>query len=258
MNYFKKMMIAVLSYEGVLLLSLLTFGEFDKDLYYSQDPFLNHHPSNTANAQNNCQDDANSIIGSDNQGEYGAERVGGRLYLNTDNPAPCGGFITQLEYCYYPPESDNELQILNSYQVFFAIYRQQANQDRYQRRTVLRVVCDRREFIGELDEDFPCTIVNISRTRVQQGDIIGACLPGGNSLQLDVVSNVSDEDFNANLSYIDYDCSSIRSTLPSFVNEHNLGVQERRILHLYARITCKLYYTVLLSYQFDDLCYSTS
>ena len=178
--------------------------------------------------------------------EYEAERVGGRLYLNTDNPAPCGGFITQLEYCYYSPDSDDESrQILNSYQVFFAIYRQRPNQDRYQRGTVIPVV--RSEFVGGSDEDLSCTILNIIPTRVQVGDIIGACLPRRNFL--DVISDISDEeDFDANLSYMESDCSN-SFALPLFVNERNLGVQER-ILHLYARITSKLYYTVLLSCQF--------
>ena len=125
--------------------------------------------------------------------------------------------------------------------MYFAIYRRTFNRIlrifQYQRLTIPPVPLGR-SFRG-LNEDFFCTTLNIFPTRVQQGDIIGACLPGRNFLH--VVSHVSgEEDFNGNLSYIESDCSN-RFALPLFVNECNLGVQQSRILHLYARITSKLY-----------------
>ena len=194
----------------------------------------------TANGQSDCQDGSDPIIGSDNQSEYEAERVGGRLYLNTDNPAQCSGFITQLKYCYYPTESDDESQIDRMY---FAIYRRQFNRilgifQYRQQLTIPSVI-----HLSGLDEDFFCITLNILfPIRIQQGDIIGACLPERNFLN--VVSDISsEEDFNANLSYIESGCSS-SFVIPFTVNESNIRVQESRILHLtvYARITGKIYY----------------
>lgn len=153
-----------------------------------------------------------------------------------DNPAPCSGFITQLEYCYYPPESASRLQTFNFYQTYFAIYRARERQNNgignvqslYQRQSELV------RLGGFSGGEFSCTTLNISKVSVQEGDIIGACLPEMNSL--DVVSEISDEEhFNADLSYVESGCRSA-------VNEHNLGIQEGRILHLYARITSKIYY----------------
>jgi hypothetical protein len=191
-----------------------------------------------ANAQDVCQDGAESIIGSDDQSEYEAERVGGRLYLNIDNPAQCSGLITELEYCYYPPESDDESRIPNFYQVYFAIYRQQETQ--YRRQTIPVITLG--GFASGLDEDFSCTTRDISifRIQVQQGDIIGVCLPG--RTPLDVVSVSDEEHSNAKLSYIESGCSS-SLVVPFIVNERitDVRVQESRILHLYARITSKLY-----------------
>jgi hypothetical protein len=192
-----------------------------------------------ANAQDTCQDGTESIIGSDDQSEYEAERVGGRLYLNTDNPAQCSGFITQLEYCYYPPESDDN-NVFN--RVYFAIYRQLRNFLYVRQTAPIPVLLG--GFIGGLDKNFSCTTLNvILQVNIQEGDIIGACLPGGNPLN--VVSDISDEEhFNANLSYVESDCSS-SFAVPLFINEHftNVGVQESRILHLtlYASKIHRLY-----------------
>ena len=196
-----------------------------------------------ANGQNVCQDGANSIIGSDNQEEYEAEvRVGGRLYLNTDNPAPCSGFITQLKYCYYPPESDqDESQIVD--RVYFAIYRLRMRQSNgrghppamYERQG--EPVC-----LGGLSggESVSCTTLSIPSISVEEGDIIGACLPGMNSL--DIVSAISDDSevlLNADLGYVVSGCSSIDDIRGTIV-EHNIIVQRSRMLHLYAKITSKL------------------
>ena len=190
-----------------------------------------------ANAQNVCQEGAR-VIGSDNRREYEAEEhVGGRLYLNTDNPARCSGIITQLKYCYYPP--DDELQRI--YQVYFAIYRREFNRRgnvQYQRQ---RVIPLSRSLFG-LDEEFSCMTRNIIPILIQEGDIIGACLPRINSL--DVVSDISDEEsLNANLVYIESDCIP-NFAIPSTIDERFTRVQESRILHLYA--TSKIILCALL------------
>ena len=200
-----------------------------------------------ANAQNICQEGAR-VIGSDNHQEYEAEqRVGGRLYLNTDNPAQCSGFIMQLEYCYYPP--DDELQTF--YHIYFGIYRREFNRQRnvqYQllQQRIIPLSGFVNGFISGLDEEFSCTTLNniIPAIRIQKGDIIGACLPRINSL--DVVSDISNEEeddseegLNANLHYIESDCEHIFA-IPSTIDECDTRVQESRILHVYAtrKILC--------------------
>ena len=78
--------------------------------------------------------------------------------------------------------------------------------------------------------------LNTFRTFIQEGDIIGACLPGINSL--DVLSDISSKgSLNANLSYVE--CNYLASG-PLIVDKNNLRIQESRILHLFARITSKL------------------
>ena len=92
-----------------------------------------------------------------------------------------------------------------------------------------------------MDDGFLCnSFIPAEQISVQQGDIIGICLPRTNSL--DIVSDTSGGSVNGNkLLYSEDDCS----TIPGFViNLTPLGVlvfQENRIAHVYAQITSKIF-----------------
>ena len=91
------------------------------------------------------------------------------------------------------------------YHVYFAIYRREFNRQgsvQYQQQHVITLSRFVSGFVTGLDEEFSCTTLSIiPAIRIQEGDIIGACLPRINSL--DVVSDISNEEgLNANLSYI--------------------------------------------------------
>ena len=187
-----------------------------------------------ADAQNVCRA-GRGAIGSDYDREYDAEvRVGGRLYLNTDNPAQCNGSITQLEYCYYPPDNPQRI-----YSVDIAIYREQFNR-RQQRVYQLQIYIPISLSGFLLNDEFSCATLNIPSTiaiYIQEGDIIGACLPGINSL--DVVNDTSistEENLNASLSYIESNCLAS----PQIIDNLDTRIQESRILHVFARITSKI------------------
>ena len=80
--------------------------------------------------------------------------------------------------------------------------------------------------------------LNTFRTFIQEGDIIGACLPGINSL--DAVSDTStssEENLNASLSYIESNCLA---SLQLIIDNDFIRIQESRILHVFVRITSKI------------------
>ena len=238
--------------------------------------YFNHvscHPSTwIANAQNVCREEGRAIIGSDDNRKYQAEvREGGRLYLNTDNPAQCSGFITQLEYCYYQPD---DLRRINFYSVNIGIYREQQFSRRRQRVGYQLQTIPIRLRGLLLNEEFSCVTLPVF-IFIQEGDIIGACLSGINSL--DVVSDISneesdtsgegedeegdvadlDEEFqspNASLSYIESNCLV---SGPLFIDRDDISIQESRILHVFARITSKLLCTlaILMPALDDDVPY---
>lgn len=198
------------------------------------------------NAQDTCRNGAR-IIGSDNRIQYEADnRLGGRLYLNTDNPAQCNGTITRWEYCYYPP-IDHGI-----YHVLFAIYRQGnfGNLQLYQRQSPilnLSVSVD-----NELNEGFLCSsFIPAEQISVQQGDIIGICLPRTNSL--DIVSDTSGGNLSDDrLLCREDDCSNIPGIVINLPPLTVLVFQENRIAHFYAQITSKSFFkfNVTTSYDF--------
>ena len=90
-----------------------------------------------------------------------------------------------------------------------------------------------------MDGDFFCnSFIPTEHISIQQGDIIGICLPGTNSL--DIVSDPSEESPNDDrLLYRTTDCSS--TEFPEAINDHQTEFQQNRIAHLYAEITSKIY-----------------
>ena len=193
------------------------------------------------NARSTCQNGARTI-GSDNRIQYEAESqsLGGRLYLNIDNPALCSGTITRWEYCFYPP-IDN-----GTYHILFAIYRQSdafPNIPFYQSRSPrlnLTISID-----YKVDEGFLCSsIFPAEQISVQQGDIIGICLPRTNTL--DIVSDTSGEHLNGDrLLYREDDCSDIPGTIFHLPPLAVLAFQEKRVAHLYAQIGSKILFYLI-------------
>lgn len=126
----------------------------------------------------------------------------GRLYLNTDNPAQSDGTITRWEYCYYPPTEPG------IYQVFFAIFRPRTviNVQLYERQSAL---LNFSISVSGLVEGFLCSsLIPVEQISVQQGDIIGVCLPKTNSLN--VVSDTSSASLsNDRLLFGEGDCNNI-------------------------------------------------
>ena len=163
----------------------------------------------------------------------------GRLYLNTDNPAQSDGTITHWEYCYYPP---NEPGI---YQLFFAIFRLRTfnSVQLYERQSpILNFSIS----VNGLGEGFLCrSFIPVEQISVQQGDIIGVCLPRTNSLN--VVSDTSSAILSGDkLFFGESDCSNI----PEFVVGRpflRLAFQENRIAHFYGQISSKnfFYFSVI-------------
>ena len=133
-----------------------------------------------------------------------------------------------MEYCYYP--SDDEPQRI--YSTSIAIYRRQFN--RFQWQANIPILLS--GFL--LNEEFSCVTLNISpRIYIQEGDVVGTCLPGINSL--DVVSDTSissEENLNASLSYIESNCLASSQIIDNL----DTRIQESRILHVFARITSKI------------------
>ena len=208
-----------------------------------------------------CQDGARTI-GSNNRIQYEAEeRSRGRLYLNIENPAQCNGTITSWEYCCYLPQNRGV------YQVYFAIYRRrevghgkQKNIQYQNQNQILNLSVDH----DDMDGGFVCnSFVPTEHISVQQGDIIGICLPGTNSL--DIVSNTSTCDrtrshtnsersctstnsqrspTNSTLLYLNREVHCSNTGIPGTinVNQHNkiIEFQGNRIAHLYAQINSKI------------------
>ena len=157
-----------------------------------------------------------------------------RLYLNTDNPAQSDGTITRWEYCYYPPTEPG------IYQVFFAIFRPRTviNVQLYERQSAL---LNFSISVSGLVEGFLCSsFIPVEQFSVQQGDIVGVCLPRTNSLN--VVSDTSSASLsNDRLLFGEGDCSNI----PEIVLGHpflRLVFQENRIAHFYAQISSKNFF----------------
>lgn len=173
--------------------------------------------------------------------QYEAVDRAGRLYLNTDNPAQSDGTITHWEYCYYPP---NEPGI---YQLFFTIFRPRTfnSVQLYERQSpILNFSIS----VNGLGEGFLCSsFIPVEQISVQQGDIIGVCLPRTNSLN--IVSDTSSAILSGDrLFFGESDCSSI----PEFVLGRTflrlaMALQESRIAHFYGQISSKnfVYFSII-------------
>jgi hypothetical protein len=184
------------------------------------------------------------IIGSNNRMQYEAEngliQGLGRLYLNTDNPAQSDGTITCWEYCYYPPTEPGNYHGI----VLFAIFRQRTltnvpNLQLYERQSPilnLSISID----IG-LGEGFLCnSFIPVEQVSVQQGDIIGVCLPRTNSLN--IVSDTSSARLsNDRLLYEEDDCSNFPGAILGHLFFRPV-IQENRIAHFYAQISSKNFF----------------
>ena len=187
------------------------------------------------NAEGTCQNGAR-IIGSDNRMQYEAVDSllrAGRLYLNTDNPAQSDGTITHWEYCYYPP---NEPGI---YQLFFTIFRPRTfnSIQLYERQSpILNFSIS----VNGLGDEFLCSsFIPVEQISVQQGDIIGVCLPRTNSLNIVSNTRTSSAILSGDrLFFGESDCSNI----PEFVLGRTflrlaVALQENRIAHFYGQIS---------------------
>ena len=230
-------MVAISSCEGVLVFSLLISGESTLYCIVITSIFIQI----VNNVRSTCRNGARTI-GSDNRIQYEAESqsLGGRLYLNIDNPALCSGTVTRWEYCFYPP-IDN-----GTYHILFAIYRQSdafPNIPFYQSRSPrlnLTISID-----NKVDEGFLCnSFFPAEQISVQQGDIIGICLPRTNTL--DIVSDTSGEHLSGDrLLYREDDCSDIPGTIFHLPPLAVLAFQEKRVAHLYAQIGSKILFYLI-------------
>jgi hypothetical protein len=208
---------------------------------YDKGPLITLTSIQVANLQGTCQNGAR-IIGSNNRMQYEAENrlIGGTLYLNTDNPAQSDGTITRWEYCYYPPTEPGIFHGI----VLFAIFRQRTftnvpNLQLYERQSPilnLSISID----IG-LGEGFLCnSFIPVEQVSVQQGDIIGVCLPRTNSLN--IVSDTSSARLsNDRLLYEEDDCSNFPGAILGHLFFRPV-IQENRIAHFYAQISSKNFF----------------
>ena len=236
-----------------MFLSLLNLGE--SKYPHSVLQLFSLASIQVVNAEGTCQNGAR-IIGSDNRMQYEAVNSllkAGRLYLNTHNPAQSDGTITHWEYCYYPP---NEPGI---YQLFFTIFRPRTfnSVQLYERQSpILNFSIS----VNGLGEGFLCSsFIPVEQISVQQGDIIGVCLPRINSLN--VVSDTSSAILSGDrLFFGERDCSNI----PEFVIGRlflRLAFQENRIAHFYGQISSKnfVYFSIItcmIKFLCDHLPYS--
>ena len=172
------------------------------------------------------------------------------FYLNTANPAPCTGNITNWRVCYYGPTSLNSA---GSYWATYAVYRRMGSGSsvRYERvseifraiRTVpaLTGIVDRVD--GEVAQGgFNCyddfIDVGDSPLTIQAGDVLGACVFDPDNipviatrLQLDVVGEASGESL---LRMGTTGCSI--DAIPSDISANELSTLNSRRLHIYAII----------------------
>ena len=93
---------------------------------------------------------------------------------------------------------------------------------------------------GQVNVSFLCnSFVPTEHISIQQGDIIGICLPGTNSL--DIVSDTSDGSYR--LLYYNKrgisDCSN--TEFRETIDDRQTSFQGNRIAHLYAEITSKIF-----------------
>ena len=168
------------------------------------------------------------------------------FYLNTANPAPCGGTITSWRVCYYEPDNAEDYQ---NFRATYAVYRRRSsdkNITRYERVSEMFTALRSKSNFENNDDDsdfncynYPLDMQNAPLT-VLAGDVLGACIfnpfnsffPYIDRRPLDIVSQGSqDEKFI--LQRRTTGCG--RSTIPSEISISELFNTSRQ-LHLYANI----------------------
>ena len=111
---------------------------------------------------------------------------GSSFYLDTNNSATCSGTVTSWRYCYFPPQSEQDVDALPSVQ--FAVYRLNATSNSYVRVSRVYTAFG----VDDIDSTIDCRSLQLRRnqfTQVQAGDVIGACIyqPSSNAKPLNVV-----------------------------------------------------------------------
>ena len=175
------------------------------------------------------------------------------FYLNTANPAPCSGSITNWSVCYYGP---NTASVLTSYWATFAVYRKRGSGsfESYERVSKVLHAIRAHSFLasyetaghidGEIQTgDFNCYSnsmdASTSPLMVQAGDVLGACVFDPEDIinnlfvrrQLDIVGQISGESL---LGMGTSGCTI--DALPTSIAANLLLPYHSRRLHLYADI----------------------
>ncbi len=158
-----------------------------------------------------------------------------KFFLNTQNPAPCDGNVTEFQYCYYLTDQLSEGHLFT-----FAVYRETS-----QGSNVYIPVSDAfttgTSIFNHGSASFACRTYNPQQTiQIQAGDIIGACIYNppnegglvGTRIQLDVVGqNAGNDSF---LMSTDDNTECGNSAVPSSVS--NLNRADGFVLHVNANI----------------------
>lgn len=166
-----------------------------------------------------------------------------RFYLNVNKPASCNGTLSSIHYCYYgPPRADRKT---DSYQASVAIYRPLDEGSTFRKIsntvTISKMTpTDATLPSEEISFGFSCSVHSLnSVVKVEQGDIIGACIfdPRGKDIkQLDLVAESTSDDGYTMMYQSDKAADCDTNTLPEVVSGLSID-QILKILHVYAEIS---------------------
>ncbi len=171
------------------------------------------------------------------------------FYLNTKDPAPCTGTLTQFQYCYYQPTTTAA-----SYDFTFAIYRRDTDSESASFTAVSQAFTTGRGLyntgLTSFDDTFACASYSVDEITVQAGDMIGVCIydPPDNAepvrwfldgldyinrVQLDLIGEDAQGSDRFLMSTGNNGCGD--SLVPNPAT--SLSRQDSRVMHIYADIS---------------------
>ena len=171
-----------------------------------------------------------------------------RLFMNFGAPAQCNGTVISWRYCYYNINPDDDCAESSddtvSYRSVFLVYRK-IGDSTYAPAPETRKVVTLTPGCSSQRAQLPCQEVALSPSeqfKVQQNDIIAACLPSVRSIRV-----VGEDSSGPSTGVYQYDASGFAqcsdAQLPIVLAETQSGIftlnSGRFRLHLYAEIDSK-------------------